>query len=543
MKFEDKLKSMTQEEIWQEYCGFLDLSIDQYMQIQHRLLAEQIELLSSCPLGKRLFGGQEIKGTEDFRRLVPLTTYDDYADVLLLKKEEMLPAKPQVWLKTTWEGGSRPNKVAPYSQAMLDTYKTNIIAAMILSTSPCKGRFHVIPGARVLYALAPMPYATGLFPGLIDSEMTLHFLPSIKEARTLSFSQQTKRGFELSLKYGMDMFFGMSSILLGISRKVADMASGSSGKKAGSMLNISPGMLFKILSARYRSRRDGQPVMPKDIFDLHGFVCVGTDTSLYKDELEALWGCRPLEIAGGTEPSCLGTETWSKNGLVFFPDDCFYEFIPESEMLRGIDDPSYVPKTYLMDELAAGLCYELVITVLKGGAVARYRVGDVYRCLRTKNPADGLDIPQFEYVDRVPTVIDIAGFTRITRRAVEEVIGMSRLQISDWFALKEYDGDNRSFMHLYAEMDPACLDSAAISRQVIAEHLGVYFRFYDKDYSDLKKLLGYDPLEVTILRSGSMAEFRARCGRDIPKINPPVFDVIEIKKISGMTTGGDAACR
>ena len=40
--------------------------------------------------------------------MVPLTTYEDYADVLLLKKEEMLPDQPIIWIQTTWEGGKHP---------------------------------------------------------------------------------------------------------------------------------------------------------------------------------------------------------------------------------------------------------------------------------------------------------------------------------------------------------------------------------------------------------------------------------------------------
>ena len=144
----------------------------------------------------------------------------------------------------------------------------------------------------------------------------------------------------------------------------------------------------------------------------------------------------------------MGTETWSKNGLVFFPDACFYEFIPEHEYLRELEDPAYTPRTYLMDELVAGQKYELVITVLKGGAFLRYRVGDIYRCLRLRNPEDKLDLPQFEYVDRIPTVIDIAGFTRITKREIEKVITLSRLPIGHWFAVKEYDADGHSYLCL-----------------------------------------------------------------------------------------------
>ena len=57
MNFEEKLRSKSNSDIWQEYCGFLDLSMDEYMHIQYRLLNEQIELLSKCGLGQRFLKG------------------------------------------------------------------------------------------------------------------------------------------------------------------------------------------------------------------------------------------------------------------------------------------------------------------------------------------------------------------------------------------------------------------------------------------------------------------------------------------------------
>ena len=40
MRFEEKLKHYSQEEIWAEYCGFLELDISSYMRIQTRLMEE-----------------------------------------------------------------------------------------------------------------------------------------------------------------------------------------------------------------------------------------------------------------------------------------------------------------------------------------------------------------------------------------------------------------------------------------------------------------------------------------------------------------------
>ncbi len=524
--FEEKLEMLPQQEVWDEYCGFLDLSLDEYMSIQERLLAEQLDLMSQCELGKRLFAGADIPKTADeFRRTVPLTRFDDYADILLRRMEDMLPAPAAIWLETTWEGDGHPMKCAPYTKAMLETYKKNILAAMILSTSERKGSFRVRSGARVLFSLAPLPYASGLFPSLVDPEIKIRFLPSLKESAKLSFGERCKKGFKLSLKGGMDQFYGMTSIVYNMSKNFDFKGSGGSLRD---MAGISPKMLAKIARAKYLSKRDGRSIYPRDVFDLEGFVVIGADTAMYKPELERLWGKRPLELAGGTETCLLGTEPWSKDGIVFFPDNCFYEFISERDMLRNIDDPSFTPPTYLMDEIVAGEKYELVITVLKGGAFMRYRVGDVFRCLRLKNSQNGLALPQFQYVDRVPTVIDIDGFTRITHREIDKVIELSGLPVSDYIALKEYSTENRPFLHLLAEMDDSCKRSHAIDARILEDHLSIYFRYVDDDYNDLKRMLGIDPLQVTILPHGSITAFEATSGEQIGRINPAHQDVVDL---------------
>ena len=515
--------------------------MEEYMDIQYRLLKEQIACYSRCGLGQKIMHGEIPSSVEEFRRKVPLTTYEDYAEILLNKRTDMLPGEPVVWLETTWESGNRPQKLAPYTREMLDVYTSNILAAMILSTSEERGKFKVHSGDRALYGLAPLPYATGLFPMLIAPEMDIRFMPSLKEAKNLSFSQQSKRGFSMAMKCGMDQFFGMSSVVYTITQNFEKFtASGSVSLKK--LAGVRPNMLYRILKAKYISARDNRPILPKDLFDLKGFVCVGTDTALFKDELEKAWGKRPMEIHGGTEPSCLATETWCKNGLVFFPDNAFYEFIPKEEMLKNEADPSYVPKTYLMDEITANQEYELVLTMFKGGAFMRYRPGDMYRCLRTSSERDGVMLPQFEYIDRVPSVIDIAGFTRITENSIRTVLEMSGLPAGDWFALKEYDGDKRSFVHFYVEVAPDRPEAGFLNEEIIREHFSIYFRHYDHDYKDLKRLLGVEPLAVTILPQGILKRFEKRFGYPMRKINPSMQDVIDLKHLleESDQTGGSA---
>ena len=91
----EKLRKQQYDAIWKEYCGFLDLTMQDYMKIQNRLMEEQIQLWSDCELGKSILKGRRPSGIDEFRRLVPLTTYEDYADMLLQKRSETLPGNPK----------------------------------------------------------------------------------------------------------------------------------------------------------------------------------------------------------------------------------------------------------------------------------------------------------------------------------------------------------------------------------------------------------------------------------------------------------------
>ena len=43
MSLGEKLRKQQYDAIWKEYCGFLDLTMQDYMKIQNRLMEEQIQ--------------------------------------------------------------------------------------------------------------------------------------------------------------------------------------------------------------------------------------------------------------------------------------------------------------------------------------------------------------------------------------------------------------------------------------------------------------------------------------------------------------------
>ena len=77
----EMFKKGKQVDLWKRCCGYLDLSIEDFMHIQKRLMLEQLELLNKCELGKVIMGDAKPETVEDFRLMVPLTTYADYAPV------------------------------------------------------------------------------------------------------------------------------------------------------------------------------------------------------------------------------------------------------------------------------------------------------------------------------------------------------------------------------------------------------------------------------------------------------------------------------
>ena len=83
-------------------------------------------------------------------------------------------------------------------------------------------------------------------------------------------------------------------------------------------------------------------------------------------------------------------------------------------------------------------------------------------------------------------------------------------------------------MHLYVEMERSALTTSAVSTQILQEHLSVYFKYMDQDYKDLKRILGLDPLRITVLKCGTFAEYQRRFGAEIRRVNPESSEINDL---------------
>ena len=94
-------------------------------------------------------------------------------------------------------------------------------------------------------------------------------------------------------------------------------------------------------------------------------------------------------------------------------------------------------------------------------------------------------------------------------------------------------------LHIYVEMRSKTAHTVALTREVIREHLSVYFKYLDNDYQDLKKILGIDPLKITMLPLGAFKKYYSEGHDALRRINPPAHEKLAFMRCCGLPfTGG-----
>ena len=189
-------------------CGFISLTLEQFMAIQNRLLLEQIGALNRCSLGIKIMRGAKPQTIAEFREQVPLTTYADYCPELLEKREELLPAKPSLWVRTSGKSGEYSCKWVPITPAFSHALSTVLYGIGIFSGCKEWGDVSALSERpRLVYTVAPRPYTSGALAYILGEQTTLDYLPPMEEAESLDFEERIKLGFAQALNEGLDYFY------------------------------------------------------------------------------------------------------------------------------------------------------------------------------------------------------------------------------------------------------------------------------------------------------------------------------------------------
>jgi len=472
MLSEDKyFQELNEAELWQRYCGFLDLSINEFMDIQKELLMDQIELVANSVLGKKIMGDRAPTSVEEFRDTVPLTTYDDYQPYLDERQEDAFAEKPEVWCRSAGRGGQP--KWIPYTPDFLEKIAIRGLGSYILACASKGGEVNIGLGFRLIGAFPPPPYGSGTWFKLMQQRLSYRMFPPLEEAERASFQQRMQEGLITALEEGVDMASALGSVLVRIGEGFGEQT--RSMKFTPRMLR--PKTLFRYLRARLRSKREGRTILPKDLWRLKGILTGGVDTGIYKDDIFHYWGVKPYEFYVSTEAMMAAIQGWNKKAMTFIPDLVFLEFIPE-ERLKTRDDKDGQLSTVLLDEVEEGKSYELVITHLYGMPLLRYRTRDIFKVAGLRDEETGVNLPQFVFKHRLGDTIDLGALVELDEKGIWQAIRNTGIKYTEWSACKEWEG-SQGYLHLYLEL------KEEREATEIASKIDEQLKAIDQDYRDI----------------------------------------------------------
>jgi len=519
------------ERIWQKYCGFLDLSLGEFMEIQEHLLLDEIELVTDSPLGKKIMNNQRPTNTEEFRRLVPLTSYEDYAPYIGDCQEDYLALKPFCWAHTSGRGGSF--KWVPYTERALERHADANLVSLFMASANRRGDVKVKEGDRILSILAPRPYISGLSAWALTERFNLRVIPPLEISEKMEFQERIEEGFKMALRTGVDFIGSVSTPLAKMGERFEHQQ--SQGMKFSPFM-LHPAVLSRLLRAWLRCKMQRRAMLPSDLWSAKGLACGGTDTILYKEKLEYYWGRSPHEAYGATETGLMATQSWAKKGMTFYPYIVFFEFIPEEEWLKGREDKEYQPSTVLLNEVEAGKVYEVVTTSFYGMPFLRYRLGDLVKIISLKEET-GIKLPQMTFKARADDIVDVYGIARLDERTVWQAIVNTGVEYEDWSMRKEYEGD-KPIVRLYIEFKQEM--EAQELEQLLHEQLKGDEPLYNEAIEEMRT----NPIRVTILPRGGFQHYyeeKRKAGADLAHLKPPHMNASDavIQDLLRLSGGGE----
>jgi len=213
----------------------------------------------------------------------------------------------------------------------------------------------------------------------------------------------------------------------------------------------------------------------------------------------------------------IAIQTWG-TGLTFVPDLNLLEFIPEDELAKSGQDPSYQPGTLLLDQVTPDRVYEIVLTNFHGGPFVRYRLGDLLKITALGNEKAGVRIPQMVFHSRANDIIDLGSFAQLIEGTISQALTNAKVDYEDWICTKEFEG-TKPRPHLYIEMK----EDKSRSKEEIGKAIHQALQDLNPEYRDWVEMLDGQPPYVTLLSRGTFGRFtleKQAAGADLAHLKP-----------------------
>jgi phenylacetate-coenzyme A ligase PaaK-like adenylate-forming protein len=172
----------------------------------------------------------------------------------------------------------------------------------------------------------------------------------------------------------------------------------------------------------------------------------------------------------------------------------------------------------LYNELELGI-YEFVLTNFHGGALTRYRIGDLFEVISLGDAELGSSLPQMRFYSRADDVIDLGNLVRLTEKDIWKAIEATNVKYQDWIARKEFNGKDVT-LHIYLEPKP----SENIAVKDYQQQLALELSKLSSEFNSLDEILGCKPIQISLLQPGLFDGYmkqRQQEGADLAHIKPP----------------------
>lgn len=509
---------------------------------QTRVLKDMMRINKNTEYGKR-YNFKDVKTVDDYRRLVPMTTYDDYVEYI----DRMINGDKKV-LTNLWvtryadsSGSVGKPKIIPLSA------RTQWVMQCFSFSAPvgCTFKYYKKQGKRI----PPQK-------GLLTLEITSHKLPngctrSCLSGIPLMWLKPLVRFFATS---PMEVMFPkepekMNMYYLKLRYALADRTVGYIGTMIITVLetmmeylednwqlicdDIEKGTIDPSIEmpadVRAKLEKRLKP-NPKRAAELRAEFEKGFDTpiikriwpnigwlygmgagtiTVYAEKLRKYIGDLPIHHMGyGASEAYMAVPIeFDSESFVMLPQNGFYEFLP-------VDAPEGT-KTLTIDELKVGNEYEIILTNLSG--LYRYRIGDVVRVNSFYKQS-----PMISFMYRLNEVVNIGG-EKTSKAMLDFAVGKTAEHFGADFINYSVYADTDSSPAKYVIFAEPTHD---IDTSLSAEYAKMFDKYLTEAnfYMDTARSFGYvtDP-EFHFLKQGTYLEwneYKRSSGVNINQMKP-----------------------
>ena len=410
--------------------------------LSRELLMKIVQDNKDTEYGKK-YHFDQIHSIEDYKRLVPFSTYDDYAPYIerMVEKGEknLITTYPIVQYAETSGSIGVPKKI-PVSQQTMDIYTKYTITRVTALADAWHREHHGKPLPigrgfnqleivdRTLPDGTPLGNISGsaaksykkLFPYYLTSPIPVlypkGYMPMMYlKVRYALADRNTTFMFSVFMTNLVDM---MNYIKRNWEMLVEDIRTGTfnddvqidDDTKAELMKVTRPDPKRADELEREFKKGFETPIIPRIWPQMSFISTIGTGGfAAYTRAMRSFSGDVPIDfqIYGASESMMATCTHIEEPEFALLCDSCFYEFLPA-------DAPDDCTDTLNIDQLEVGKEYEIIITNLSG--FYRYRIKDVLKVLGYEGQS-----PKITFSYRKSQLLDLAG-DKITESMMDEAI-------------------------------------------------------------------------------------------------------------------------